>query len=184
MTESPNDALLKEIDGLLTIEPSPEFAAKVRARIEGGRRQRGWHLLWASIAMVVLVGGLRMLPRSLAVTPTTPAARVGLAQPQTISIGKSGLTNIVRAPERRSAIAESRNARATDTSHVDVITNQPALLKMLWAAVTVPVETGSELPKPLQIDITPIAVTTLPEIPRLTVTPIVLGSVDDFRDKE
>jgi hypothetical protein len=46
-----DETLEREIENALDIDPSPEFLARVRARIASQRRPTGWHLSWRVVGV-------------------------------------------------------------------------------------------------------------------------------------
>lgn len=75
-----------DLDRLLALEPSPDFAARVLARISAGHAARGWRAGWAGVALAsaaaVVVVGTAIALRQY--TPVVDGPIVGMpARPDT-----------------------------------------------------------------------------------------------------
>jgi hypothetical protein len=102
------DPLDRKLSSLLSVEPSPEFRAHVRARIASEPAPRLWHLQWQHVAatcaaVAVAVGGaiIRVIPTQ----PTKwPAAPVGAQSPDSSRAAGSAVEPpqiAVAAPRQR-----------------------------------------------------------------------------------
>lgn len=108
----------RELAALLAVEPSPEFKAKVRARIAAAPEPRRW-TAWAPVAAaaaIVLVAGTMLMRtageprRDGATVASTPSARP--AAPPAIATASSGggTVQAVRTRSRRVALAATHPA--------------------------------------------------------------------------
>jgi hypothetical protein len=72
------DPLDRELTSLLSIEPSPEFRAKVRARVAGERIARPWHFQWrvAAVGAAAVVVASLVIMRVTPTRPSRPAAQL------------------------------------------------------------------------------------------------------------
>jgi hypothetical protein len=111
-----------DLDRLLSLEPSPEFAARVLARIKAPHAARGWRAGWAgwagwalaSAAALVIVAALALRSgssvRDAAVTSPQPGHRDIVLGPDARSpVGGSPKTAPLRTdePEARHAVVRS-----------------------------------------------------------------------------
>jgi hypothetical protein len=69
------DPLDRELASLLSVEPSPEFRARVRARIADGPTPCWWHLQWQHVAATCAAVAVAVSIVVIRVTPTQPARR-------------------------------------------------------------------------------------------------------------
>jgi hypothetical protein len=82
MDEQMNDAFDREIESLLAVEPSPEFVARVRARVAEEPEPKRWWTSWTlavagAVAMAILaVIAWPSSEPSSSVTTTIPAPRI------------------------------------------------------------------------------------------------------------
>jgi hypothetical protein len=126
MDERVKDAAFdREIESLLAVEPSPEFLARVRARVADETPHRswvGWHLsvAVASVALGLIVASAIWLSKDGA-TPTREEARPAVAervptQPGAVGPGAVESERSASAPEAESPGPRitHRTARATD----------------------------------------------------------------------
>lgn len=132
-----DEALQREIEAALGIDPSPEFLPRVRARIAGERMQEGWFpsssWRWAGAAAVVTavaVIGVWTLPdpvpatREVRITPPveSTAPVVEPARPEPVAVAPA------RAPE-------AVRVRAVQPFEVVISPDEAAALNQLFAAI-------------------------------------------------
>jgi hypothetical protein len=139
MTHDPLDQLRAE---LAAIDPSPAFAAGVRARIGA----QSWHmfrlqpmLAFAAVAVVAVAGGTYLLQRNPAVAPIaqTPVAQVATV-PVPIETSAVPAPNVAaprRLPAPTRPVAPPVIAEAAPGPFLEVITNQPQIIGRIWAGI-------------------------------------------------
>jgi hypothetical protein len=119
-------ALDGEIARALAIDPSPEFLAKVRARVSRAPEPQGWRAAWmpaaAAAAAAVLIAAFSL--RRPAVEPETGAnvpaiAATALALPLAQVMPARPLS--LRAPERQVAAAIAREVPAESSLALQVL---------------------------------------------------------------
>ena len=121
MDERVKDAALdREIESLLAVEPSPEFVARVRARVADETPYRswgGWHLsvAVASLAIGLIVASAMWLSNDEA-SPTSEVARTTVVKPIPPQPREVEPERIASAPEAESPFPRitRRTPRATD----------------------------------------------------------------------
>jgi hypothetical protein len=124
---------------LAAVEPSPAFAAGVRARIESpGRVSFRWQpaLAFAAVAMLVVAGGAYLLPQRSVVTPIADIAVATVTvptQPGTVPVPTVAAPR--RVPVVARGVAPRVTAEATPGPYLEVITNQPEMLRRVWAGI-------------------------------------------------
>ena len=137
------DDVLKELDAALQVEPSRAFADGVRARVTQSRArttQMWWGL--AAAASVTLAAVVLWRPATYAPANDAPV-KVAVAPPQaTVPAvpSKAPESVVAMAPVATPAVAR-RRATATRAAvaaiasepRLEVITNQGAVLRQLWA---------------------------------------------------
>lgn len=164
---------------LSQLSVSPEFAVRVRQQIEAApphSRWSGWlNWRWAvPVAAAAAVLAAIALARGGAPTTTVvvnPASvNASASQSQTPQAPQStppSLVSTPRATERTASTAAASGQQADDK--LEVLTNQPAILSQLWAAVTKvePVEPPLEVRELVivPVEVTPVAVQWLVEPP-------------------
>lgn len=139
MTE--HDELMAELGAALDVEPSPAFAAGVRARVDRSRRGAWW--AWGSVAAacasIAVVIAMRPAtesspaPVSMATasveTPNAPTAPGG-APSVSVTVPTIIAPRHARPAPAAPAVAPARLESAEPK--LEVITNQPELLRELW----------------------------------------------------
>jgi hypothetical protein len=90
MTDHQFDDPLKELETALAIEPSPAFAAGVRARVAGPRLGAWfrWQEMAAAVIALAVLSGLLWRPAQVGVRPAaeTPSAPVAVAAPSAAAV--------------------------------------------------------------------------------------------------
>ena len=114
-----NDALA-DLRAELSIEPSPEFAAKVRRQIDAEPERRGWSVwAWTSIAatcgIAVVAGALWMRSGDeIVVTPTvTPSVTTTIASTQTHTPTPVATSAQTTSPTPATSLQQTVNAVRT-----------------------------------------------------------------------
>jgi hypothetical protein len=188
------DDLRRELNA---VSPSPAFAAGVRARIDsdvsttGLLRWSWWAAVGVAAALVIAIGVWRAgrtasVPDSAVSTPaivrvetpataaaTPPLARV---DPR-VEIPRARVTRAARIPpsEPNAGTAASSSPEPT----LEVITNQPQLLREMWARASRPSaasqraavsDSGIDDAAPGSIEVNPVVVKWLIEPPQAPVT--------------
>lgn len=178
MTHQDNDDAIDVIDALRSelrrVPLSPEFSARLRQRIEAEPDVRGaawlsgwrWLVPVASVAAVVIAAV--SLSRLGMETPIPLVARAPMATPTPVEI----------EPEHPSTSAVAKapaDKRAPKNRSLEVITNQPAILRAVWGRV------GKGAPM-VEVSTT-LVPDTVPEIvvPPVQVSPIVVKPLGDLR---
>ena len=161
-SSDPADLLRAE---LLAVEPSPRFAAGVRARIEAqGRQAFRWQpaFAFAAIAVAAVAVGAYLLQRGSTVAP---AAVVPVAQTVTapLPIEPSAPAAPKAAPRQLPAstlaIQPVVTAKAEPGPFLEVITDQPEVLRRVWEGIQGGVaRTGLPANEFAEIAVTPIVV--------------------------
>lgn len=197
MPESPD--LLR--DELAAVAVSPEFKVRVRQEVEAAQQVRASSWLggsrWlvpiaaaAGIAIAIAIAwtwrGARSTPAPIATTVSNPA---DVRSPLPVPGGQRTATQVVASPLRHERTGVRRS---TEEPSLEVITNQPAILRALAArmaagAKMVETTTAAE-PDPAitvpEIVIDPIVVKPLPEPPDLSGTlPIIRKTTADQAER-
>jgi hypothetical protein len=177
---------------LAAVAPSPEFRARVRQRIEaaGPARGAGWLSGWrwlmplaaaagVAIAVAIMSRGSKDVPAPVTITagrsdgavvarPSTETPRPTASDRRTASRTAASLLRSSKVEVR------SSKAKPAEGPSMEVITNQPAVLKAMWARVagaptlveTTPLpEAAPEIVVP-PIEVNPIVVKSMIEQPR------------------
>ena len=125
---------------LAAVEPSPGFAAGVRTRVDarsGAGFRLPFALATATVAIAAVVGGAYWLQRGSAVAPgPIQAVAQSVAVPAVEPVVTPAPT--LPAPRRARAarpVAEAVAAAAPAGPFLEVITNQPEMLRRVWASV-------------------------------------------------
>lgn len=163
-----HDELLTEVGAALQVEPSAAFAPSVRARVDALRRRSRW--MWFSIAAacasvaVVVLWRPSTGPVMVKSEPKTVVAAHVVVTPPSAPAPEPSSAPRQAQPSRRPAIASpvATTATAFVEPRLEVITNQPALLRELWhgrvsgavvAAADTTAATSSELiVKPIEVE--------------------------------
>jgi hypothetical protein len=141
MTDKPFDDVLQELRAELDVEPSPEFAAKVRTRIAEAAsvspfgRWAAWGAI-AAVAGLVAVVAVRQTSSQLPALPSAPTTARVIAPELPVVVPAPVIpppAEETRRPARRppSPIAAQPQETTAATSPVvlEVVTNQPALIR-------------------------------------------------------
>jgi len=172
-------ALYREIESLLSVEPSPQFVARVRARVAQEPEPGQWHVSWlfavAGAVAVVIVALIAWPSRELAsggssrTRPTSAAA----AEPRTETMAPAPVQPIrkQRATARVVAVASPDRAIDIDLPEVMIADNEVKAYTTLvssirWSRFDVAVPAA---PDPN----TPLEVKELPPVEPLEIEPIV-----------
>ena len=182
MNDDQLDDALQDLRTELSIEPSPEFAAKVRRQIETVPARSFWNVwTWTTIAAtcgIALVAGALWLrsdgaivtPAPLGPTPTQttePSTVPSLAQSQTPMLTPTAPATKTPPAAVRAAATETKFEVLVPTDQLDAIrqlmsaVRSGAVKEMAPAPVLIDPETG-ELVKPKPIEIPLITVEPLP----------------------
>ena len=158
---------------LMAVEPSPAFAPGVRQRIavqSGVDLRLQFALALATVAVAVVAGGAYWL--RLERPDAAPAAAAPVAQsiaPQVEPSSRVTAVPTVRPTRRAPAPAEAAEASAaalTDSGpSLEILTNQPAIIRRLRSAVLASTEV--KVSEPADVI----------EIPEIVVAPIVVNEV-------
>jgi hypothetical protein len=163
------DEIDRELTSAFSIEPSPEFRARVRARIAGEPLPRPWYLQWrvaaAMAAAVIAVTGVAIVR----VIPTQPAGAAGpVAENRPAAPARAPLKGEAAAPAQPPHVAVmAPRRRAPRAGAPEVVADDTAMrgLRQLDAIVRegrtgfVFADEHVVLPEPVRdIVITPIAV--------------------------
>jgi hypothetical protein len=175
---------------LAAVAPSPEFAVRVRQGVEAAREERaaswlsGWRWVVPIGAVAAGVIAVIALTKSGAESPERVTVQVPIQTPTSINTPTPAVT--VPTPTSKIHVPGASSARAATSSPVvasavvasadpmlEVITNQPAILRAMYARIAVGatvVETTT-IPMP----------DTAPEIivPSIEISPIVVKSLVD-----
>ena len=190
--DSDHDDVLKELDAALQVEPSREFADGVRARVNRSRinNTRAWWGLAAAASLGLATMALwRPAPDPTSVAAVAPAEVAPITQPAGNASPVPAPENVVTASQRpvrrgeRTVTPVVATAAASET-RLEVITNQGAVLRDLWAAAGTGAmfETALEAPIPVTpAEVKPIAPIVLDPI---VVTPIVLTEIGKGSGRE
>jgi hypothetical protein len=140
MSETLN-ALIEELEGQLSIEPSTGFRSRVRAGVAAERQSwfNGWRLVAVVTASAVVLASWWSLARvtePVAPTPPSLAAAVrsgrpaGVAPPvPSVVTANAGGRATVSTPARAAATESRGPIERTDP---EVLTDQPDVLRRLW----------------------------------------------------
>jgi len=184
MTDERDD-LLNAIGEALDIEPSPAFAARVRAAAETTSRRAAWQW-WAYAAGVSVAAVFAVLVLRPGSKPAAPAAPVTMAvkhspeEPATTAGTPAPPSTSMPTPTTsvaRSRAAETRTGGAFGTPDLTVVVNQGDVLRHLWSS-SAPKASQPVDPQTLQSafaaaeDMSPLVVS------EIGVPPIVIPSVD------
>ena len=141
-----NDAFEHLRAELAAVEPSPGFAAGVRTRVDArsgaGFRLR-FALVTATVAIAAVAGGAYWLQRGSAVSPAAPIQAVAQSVP--VPAVEPVVTPAPRVAARRTArvarpVAAAMAAAAPAGPSLDVITNQPEMIRRLRSRLQVEVK--------------------------------------------
>jgi len=177
------DDLFSEIEDALSIEPSPEFEAKVRARvIERSPARRSPVLIFiAGLSVAALAGWVVWSRPAVPLAPSVSVAAPALARSS--DIGSPAMPGSVqRLSSNRAAVVASRTAPGRPTPEPEVLTNQPAILRAIWARMSA--ETPVEEEPQVSAEEPKLFETSLIEVRPLKVAPIVIRTLDESDDKE
>jgi hypothetical protein len=139
MNTDPIDDLRAE---LMAVEPSPAFAAGVRARVEAGSgaefRLR-FVLAAATVAIAAIGAGAYWLHEGGAVAPApAPAQAVAQSVPAPAvrpALDPAPTVQPARRARQERAVTAPVTAAANAGPFLEVITNQPEMLRRLWAGI-------------------------------------------------
>jgi len=110
------DALDRAIQTALNIEPSPEFLARVRARIAEERPPRRWTAAIVPVAVAAVLAILVLFAVNTSRRPVSEPARPATAPREALVSGSAAPTAVrepaAPTPVRRSRIEPSRRAAA------------------------------------------------------------------------
>lgn len=127
-----HDTLLKELDAALQVEPSSAFPDGVRARV---RRSRVRTIqIWCGLAAAACVGfAVMSLSRPAHEVPVQVTAPLDAPVPSIVKAASAPTSGgQVFGPGKASAVRASTKA---SEPRLEVITNQGAVLRQIWAGV-------------------------------------------------
>jgi hypothetical protein len=171
-----HDDVLGELQTALNVEPSPAFAEGVRTRVMTSRAwARGVWWGFAAAASVALAAVLWWRPSvtTLEVAPVTVVQseapqRAPVAAPQPSVVLPPPVAVMARAPRATTASA----AMPASEPRLEVITNQGAILRELWAGI------GAQVMEEVVSErVEPEAMTLMPPLPAITVDRIVVTPI-------
>ena len=137
-----HDNVLKELDAALQVEPSRAFADGVRARVN--RSSTNTARVWWGLAAAASIGLAtltlwRPAPESASVAAVTPPKVAPITQPAAKASSITTPPSVVAAPQRPASrertvtpVVATTTASGTEP-RLEVITNQGAVLRALWA---------------------------------------------------
>ena len=175
------DDVLDELDAALQVEPSRAFADGVRARIDRSRTNTA--RMWWGLAAAASIGLVTLAVWRPATGSSANDAPVQVAvapAPVTVPVAPS------RAPDsatpvtpmgRQPAVVRAAVTATASEPRLEVITNQRALLRELWAGVgnRPAVETALEvMPAAPAVEVKPLTPIVLDPI---VVSPIVMNQI-------
>jgi hypothetical protein len=144
MTDKPFDDVLQELRAELDVEPSPEFAAKVRTRIAETAsvspfgRWAAWGAI-AAVAGLLAVVAVRQTTSQLPALPSAPTTARVVAPDRPVVVPAPVVpppAAVTRRPVRRAAspiaAQPQETTRATSPVVLEVVTNQPALIRQAF----------------------------------------------------
>ena len=107
------DPIDRELSSLLSVEPSPEFRPRVRARIAEEPTPRAWHLPWQHVAaafaaVAVTIAGIAVIR----VAPTQPAKWPAAPVAAELPVLLRAAVSAVDAPQIALAAPRRRTPRA------------------------------------------------------------------------
>ena len=137
-----HDDVLKELDAALQVEPSRAFADGVRARVNRSRTKTT--RVWWGLAAAASVGLATMtlwrpsvetpsvqVPAMVSIAPTQATAPVVPNKaPETVAVVQRPAPSVVR---REATVARATVTTVASEPRLEVITNQGAVLRQLWA---------------------------------------------------
>jgi hypothetical protein len=179
MTHDHTDDVLKDLETALAVEPSPEFAAHVRARIgEESARRRPW-LMWATVGLVgaaVVVLAVVTLARREAGPAATQVAASHTLEPVAIAPAVSPAVTPAPVGETPAGAVKPQTVSvASRKSRPEVLVprDQAAALGALVAGLNDgTIDPGSLATPP------PAAATALAPAAGIVIAPIVIPPVD------
>jgi len=184
-----DEALEREIEAALGVDPSPEFLPRVRARVASEQMHRGWHWStgwrWAGVAAVVTavaviaVWTLRdpsRAPREAHITDTlpvdsaTPPAEPALPAPALVASSAES-PRPVTAPVART-VRSTRTQLAAARPEVLISRDEAVALRQLIAAIAARQVEARDIPQ-LGAESAP-----LPRMEEIVLEPIKLSPLD------
>jgi len=105
------DSLDRELSSLLSVRPSPEFRARVRARIASEPAPRLWHLQWQHVAATCAAVAVAVTIAVIRVTPTQPARRTAALVAAQPPVSPRAAVSAVEPPEIAVAAPRQRARR-------------------------------------------------------------------------
>lgn len=141
--DADHDNVLKELDAALQVEPSRAFAEGVRARVNRSRTSTArvwWGLAAAASIGLATLALWRPAPEPTSVAAVTPAEVAPITQPTAKASSVTAPPIVAAAPQRPMRRAERTVTPVVATAtasggepRLEVITNQGAVLRALWA---------------------------------------------------
>lgn len=136
-----DEALQREIDAVLGVDPSPEFLPRVRARIASERMRDGWMWSWRLAAAAASVAALTFVGLWIVRAPATESleATVATMTPETPIAPAPHVSAPAQQP-RVVAVRTSRNVSprqrtAVTTPEVVVSNDEAVALRQLVVAI-------------------------------------------------
>jgi hypothetical protein len=183
MNDEHMDQAFRELQAELTVTPSPEFAAKVRARAANAPERSwfgGWRIAAASVAMlgcaavaVVMWGGVAMTSD---VAPVPAVASVETPQPAIVERPAAPVVKPATFRPARPAVVPMRATVRPDLEVLVPADQRFAVAQLLLAMrdrgarvpplIDAEVDSEGRLPAPAAISVAPIAIQPLgPPVP-------------------
>jgi hypothetical protein len=181
----PVDVLAEELGAVAV---SPEFKARVRQQVEAAEQRRaaswlrGWRWLapvaaaaGVAIVAVIIWRGSNELPAPVTATAATTAVKPMSRTPSEVAQTSRSATEVKR-PVRAEPVARTAPATAASSTtepSLEVITNQPAILRAMYARIAADATVVDTMTIPLS-DTAPDIV-----VPPIEISPIVVKSLAD-----
>ena len=169
-----DEALEREIEAALGVDPSPEFLPRVRARIASERVRDGWVWSWRLAAAAASVAALTFVGLWIVRAPAgSPEATVATVTPEPPIAAAPHLSAPAQEP-RAVAVRISRNVSprqraAVTASEVVVSNDEAAALRQLVVALANRQVTAVDIPE-LGVESVP-----LPSLEEIVLEPIKLS---------
>jgi hypothetical protein len=146
-----DEALAREIEAALGVDPSPEFLPRVRTRIASERMQEGniWSISWRWAGAVVVVAPVAVLAvwtlrdpepelRKAATTPPVEEAALSSPEPVRQAPARGASNSETPKPVRVPAARTARHAQPAEVVPFEVVIapDEAAALRQLFTAIS------------------------------------------------
>jgi hypothetical protein len=174
-TDPLNDAALEqEVEALVSVQPSPEFVARVRSRVAEESMSVGWGWRWpiAAVATTVAVAVVGIVLWQPAQQPAVPAPRLAAAileRPVPVPPGPGLVPHIV--PPQPVRVLAPRRSIDIAMPPVIIAENETRAFAMLVKAAPT---TQFDFTPPASPSPGPLAVDKMPKMDVVTIEPIVI----------